>query len=318
MMRSTSEEESVRLPAMATTQAVPRYSAGTQAIWRERTSYLFILPILILYIVFSIWPIIQTFHLSFYDAKIVRLGPFVGLKNYASIFNSVGFRQAFANTIIFTALSIAITLVIAIVLAVLVNAPAVRFKTAFKVIYFLPVVTSFVASGYIWKWMYDPTYGVLNTFLSILGLQGPNWLSNPDLALLSMVIVNVWKWIGYFMVILLANLQLIEPEFYEAAAIDGASAMQQFFRITLPLLRVAIGLCVVLGMVNFLRAFALVFVMTQGGPAGRTEVMATFVYKEAFGTGLLRIGFSAAASMVLFALIMIFTIISNRLTVREA
>jgi multiple sugar transport system permease protein len=118
-------------------------------------------------------------------------------------------------------------------------------------------------------------------------------------------------------VILLANLQLISPEYYEAAAIDGASPLQQFRSITLPLLRVAIGLCVVLGIVNFLRGFALVFVMTQGGPGGRTELIATLVYKEAFGTGLLRIGFSAAASMLLFALIMVFTVVSNRMTVKE-
>jgi len=286
-------------------------------IWQERISYLLILPILVVYIVFSIWPIIQTLRLSFYDAKIVRLGPFVGLKNYADIFRNIGFRQALANTLLFTALSIIITLVIAIALAVLVNSPSVRFKTVFKVIFFLPVVTSFVAAGYIWKWMYDPSFGVLNTFLGMFGIRGPNWLSNPDLALMSMIIVNVWKWIGYFMVILLANLQLIEPEYYEAAAIDGASALQQFFRITLPLLRIAIALCVVLGIVNFLRAFALVFVMTKGGPAGRTELVATLFYKEAFGTGLLRIGFSAAASMVLFALIMTFTLAANRLSSRE-
>jgi len=315
MVRSIEGERA----GVASTLQVPfvrPYSVAIRSIWGERTSYLFVLPILVLYVVFSIWPIIQTFHLSFYDAKIIRLGPFVGLKNYASLLNSVGFKQAFGNTIVFTALSIIITLVIAIVLAVLVNAPTVKFKTFFKVIFFLPVVTSFVAAGYIWKWMYEPSFGVLNTFLALFGIKGPNWLSNIDLALPSMIVVNVWKWIGYFMVILLANLQLIEPEYYEAAAIDGASTLQQFFRITLPLLRVAIGLCVLLGVVNFLRAFALVFVMTQGGPAGRTEVIATFVYKEAFSTGLLRIGFSAAASMVLFALIMIFTIISNRLTIR--
>ena len=285
--------------------------------WRERTSYLFLAPILVVYTVFSIWPIIQTFRLSFYDSKIVRDGPFVGLANYQSVLSNIGFRQAFTNTILFTVFSIVFTLAVSIVLAVLVNSPTVRFKTFFKIVYFLPVVTSAVAVGYVWKWMMNPTFGIINTFLGLFGVAGPNWLSNKDLALVSLIIVNVWKWIGYFMVILLANLQLISPEYYEAAAIDGASPLQQFQQITLPLLRVAIGLCVVLGIVNFLRGFALVFVMTQGGPAGRTELIATLVYKEAFGTGLMRIGFSAAASMLLFALIMVFTVISNRMSVKE-
>ncbi len=286
-------------------------STVVRSIWRERVSYLFLLPILVLYGVFSLWPIVQTFYLSFYDAKIVRLGPFVGLKNYLAINNSA-FLQAFGNTVIFTVLSIALILVIAIPLAVLVNSPGLRFKTVFKVAYFLPVVTSFVAAGYIWKWMYEPTYGVVNRFLALFGIHGPNWLSTLKLALLSVVIVNVWKWVGYFIVILLANLQLIDPALYEVASIDGAGTLQQFFHITLPLLTGAIGLCVLLGVINFFSAFALVFVMTRGGPGGRTELLATYLYKEAFGTGQLRIGYSSAASVVLFALLIAFTFISNR------
>ncbi len=283
-------------------------------IWRERVSYAFILPIIVVYFVFSIYPILTTFHLSFYDSKIVRLGPFVGLQNYRDVLTNASFQQAFVNTIVFTFVSTAVILAVSVVLAVLVNLPYVKLKTLFKVIFFLPVVTSAVATGYTWKWMYDPTFGIVNSFLSLLGLPGPNWLSDPDVAMISLIIVNVWKWIGYFVVILLANLQLIDDDFYDAAAIDGANALQRFFHITIPLLRMAIGLCTVLGIVAFMRAFALVFVMTQGGPDGRTELMVTLVYKEAFGTGLLRIGFSAAASIILFAFIMAFTLLSNRIT----
>jgi ABC-type sugar transport system permease subunit len=311
------ERQGVRNPPTpARIHAETVFSALMRSIWRERESYLLLLPILVLYGVFSLWPIVQTFYLSFYDAKIVRLGPFVGLKNYIAMNNSA-FRQAFGNTVVFAILSIVIILVIAIPLAVLVNSPGLRFKTVFKVAYFLPVVTSFVAAGYIWKWMYEPTYGVVNRFLALFGIHGPKWLSNPNLALLSVIIVNVWKWVGYFIVILLANLQLIEPVLYEAAAIDGAGPLQQFFLITLPLLRSAIGLCVVLGVINFLSGFSLVFVMTSGGPGGRTALIATYVYNEAFGTGQLRIGYSAAASVVLFALLIAFTFMSNRAITRE-
>jgi ABC-type sugar transport system permease subunit len=161
--------------------------------------------------------------------------------------------------------------------------------------------------------MMDPTYGIINVTLSLVGIQpGPNWLSNPRLALWSLVLVNVWKWVGYFLIIFIANLQAIDQSYYEAAAIDGAGAWSQFTRITLPLLRLAVILTVILGIVNFLKAFALIFVMTQGGPAGHTELMATYVYREAFGTGQMRFGFSAAASMVLFVMIMAFTAVANR------
>lgn len=281
---------------------------------RLPTLYLFLVPILALYTVFSLYPIVETFALSFFDAKIVEQGPFVGLKNYRDILAAPGFHQALGNTLLFTAGSTLVVLVLSLMLAVLVDISWVRGKTFFKIVFFLPVVTSLVAVGYIWKWMMDPSYGVINVALSLAGVQpGPNWLSSPDLALWSLVMVNVWKWIGYFLVIFTANLQAIDRSYYEAAAIDGAGAWPQFFRVTLPLLRMAIVLSVVLAIVNFLKAFALVFVMTQGGPAGRTELMATYVYREAFGTGQLRFGFSAAASMVLFVMIMAFTALSNRL-----
>ena len=287
------------------------------ALWtrvlQERTAYLFLTPILLLYTVFSLYPIIQTFELSFFAAKIVEQGPFVGLKNYRDILAAPGFHQALGNTLVFTAGSTVVVLVASLALAVFVNISWVRGKTFFKVIFFLPVVTSLVAVGYIWKWMLDPTYGIINVTLSLVGIQpGPNWLSNPRLALWSLVLVNVWKWVGYFLIIFIANLQAIDQTYYEAAAIDGAGAWSQFYRITLPLLRLAVILTVILGIVNFLKAFALIFVMTQGGPAGHTELMATYVYREAFGTGQLRFGFSAAASMVLFVMIMAFTAVANR------
>jgi ABC-type sugar transport system permease subunit len=273
----------------------------------------FLLPILGLYVVFSLYPIVETFELSFFDAKIVERGPFVGLDNYRALLGTRGFVQALVNTLVFTAASTALVLVMSLALAVLVDLPWVRGKTAFKVVFFLPVVTSLVAIGYIWKWMMDPSFGVLNVTLAAIGVRpGPNWLSNPDLALWSLVLVNVWKWVGYFLVIFTANLQAIDRSYYEAAAIDGAGAWARFSRVTLPLLRAAIVLSVILAVVNFLKAFAIVFVMTQGGPAGRTELMATYVYREAFGTGQLRFGFSAAASIVLFAMIMTCTVLANR------
>ncbi len=282
-------------------------------IWSERTAYLFLLPIILLYAIFSLLPIIQTFFLSFFDAKIIEQGPFVGMKNYVDLLKSPDFLQAMGNTFVFTGASTIFVLVISLGLAVLLNISWVRQKTLFKVIYFLPVVTSLVAVGYVWKWMMDSRYGILNVALSLLGVDpGPRWLTSIDLAIWSLVLINTWKWIGYFLIIFLANLQAIDLTFYEAASIDGASPWQQFIHITLPLLRTAIVLTIILGIVNHLKAFALVFVTTQGGPAGTTELMATYVYQQAFGTGQYRFGYSAAASVFLFVLIMAFTAISNK------
>lgn len=300
-------------PAVRTVSPVGSLSSLWRNIVRERASYLFLAPILLLYAIFSLYPIVQTFQLSFFDAKIVQQGDFVGLKNYGDILKAPGFRQALVNTLLFTFASTALVGIVSLALATLVNLPWVRFKTFFKIIFFLPVVTSFVAVGYIWKWMMDSSFGVINVALGMLGLEVlPRWLSDPTLAIWALIFVNTWKWIGYFLIIFVANLQAIDSTYYEAAAIDGASSWQKFFQITLPLLRTAIVLTVVLGIVNYLKAFALVFVMTQGGPAGTTELMATYVYKQAFGIGQLRFGFSAAASMVLFFMIMLFTVISNK------
>lgn len=300
-------------PAVRTVSPGRPLSGLWRSIVRERVSYLFLAPILVLYAAFSLYPIVQTFQLSFFDAKIVAQGDFVGLKNYGDILKAPGFRQALANTLLFTFASTALVGVVSLALATLVNLPWVRLKTLFKIIFFLPVVTSFVAVGYVWKWMMDSSFGVINVALGMLGLDVvPRWLSDPSLAIWSLILVNTWKWIGYFLIIFVANLQAIDPTYYEAAAIDGANSWQKFFQITLPLLRTALVLTVVLGIVNYLKAFALVFVMTQGGPAGTTELMATYVYKQAFGTGQLRFGFSAAASMVLFFMIMVFTLVSNK------
>jgi ABC-type sugar transport system permease subunit len=274
--------------------------------------YVFVAPIVILYVTFSIVPILRTFVESFYSGNMVVRGPFIGIANYTAIIKDRMFQQAFSNSMIFTLFSILFSVSLAVIFAVMINSPRVRFQTAFKVIFFLPVVTSFVATGYIWKWMYNPTMGILNRILTAVGIGSVNWLGDPSSAMPSMIGVNIWKWVGYFMIIITAYLQLIDQDLYEAARIDGANFLQVFFKVTLPLLDAAILLCVILATINFLRTFAIVLVMTQGGPGGKTELITTFVYNEAFGTGRMRIGYSAAASMILFVLIMVVTMLLSR------
>jgi ABC-type sugar transport system permease subunit len=305
------------LPAVARSRGHAVWAGLIRRIALERNSYLLVLPILALYGVFSIYPIVQTIQLSFFDARILGNSPFVGLANYIALIRDPVFVQTLRNTLFFTFVSIPLTLSLALLLAVLLNLEWVRFKVFFKVVYFMPVVTSTVAIGYIWKWIYNPGTGILNMMLAAFHLPAPGWLVDPHVALAALIAVNVWSWTGYFMVIFLANLQIIDPAYYEAAEIDGAGSFQQFAFVTLPFLRVAFVINLILATVHFLRTFALVLVMTRGGPANATELVTTYVYRQAFGTGFFKFGFSAAGSVVLFILIMVFSAAFTRLTPAE-
>lgn len=285
-----------------------------QRIWQARTSYLLVLPILLLYGVFSLLPIGQTFFLSLYNAKIVSLGEFVGLGNYQSLVLHSGFRQAAANTVVFTAICSLASIAVSLPLAALLHLRMTRARPVLQAIYFLPVVTPGAAIGYIWKWLYDTKFGLLNTALLAVGIEGPRWLSDPKLALYSIAAVMVWATTGYFMVIFLAHLDTLDPALYEAAAIDGAGTVHQFLYITLPLLRGAISLVLILGIIFFMQAFVLVWTMTRGGPGGSTHLITTLSYQQAFMTGSPRFGLSAAASTLLFLAILLCTVVAARVT----
>lgn len=279
-------------------------------------SYLFLLPIVVVYFTFLILPVIRTAELSFYSSSLIKRGSFVGIRNYVEVLSSPIFLKVFVNTLIYTGLSVLFALGMALVLAVVVESKSVRFKTLFKAIYFLPAVTSWVAIGYTWKWIYDPSFGVANILMQTLGLPAQKWISAPQSALLSMIIVNVWGWFGYFMVIFSAYLQLIDPTLYEAAAIDGANALHRFRFLVLPLLRPGLTVALIIAIGNYFRAFILVFVMTGGGPGHATELMAVHVYNKAFTEGLIRYGYASAASIILFLVILSVTVTYKRV-VRE-
>lgn len=273
-------------------------------------AYLFISPVLIAFGFFRVWPSLQTLYYSFFRVELVRRRlTFFGLQNFSDLLADEIFRQAVVNTFIYAASIVPIAAVLALLLAVLFNE---RFpgKELLKAIYFAPMVTSTVAAAVVWWWLYNPQYGLFNVLLRLLHLPTSPWLLSTSMALPSIIIFSVWKTVGYNMVIYIAGLQAIPTEYYEAATIDGASAFQQFRRITLPLLAPVTAFVLIYNGIFAFQVFDQVFVLTGGGPANSTNVVVLELYRQAFQR--YRFGYAAAEAMVLFLFILGITVIQYR------
>jgi len=278
--------------------------------------YAMIAPGLIGLLVFYIWPMLQTFYFSF-----TEWGPFgdaewTGLANYRELFGPE-FLMALRNTLVYTVLSVVITEAIALVLAVLLN-QKLRGMSVYRTLYFIPVVTMPVAIGLVWRWLYNSDYGVINYLLSLVGIDGPNWLSDPNLALYAIVVVGVWSGVGYALVLFLAGLQTIPGEYYDAASVDGAGALVKFFRITLPLLSPTVFFVTVISLINSLQVFDLIFVMISSGRGAstspvidQTQSLVYLFYKNTFVIN--EQGQGAAVVLTLFIIIVLITLAQFRL-----
>jgi multiple sugar transport system permease protein len=240
----------------------------------------FVLPGTLLLVLVLGYPAIQSILYSFYPEG---GGSAYTLNNYSILFKDPVFRQVFGNTVLFVILSVASHLLLGLGVALVLN-KEIFAKPLFRLIALLPWVVPDVVAGIIWRWMYDPVYGSFNDLLMKVGLISTyvQWLSNPNLALLSVTFVNLWRGFPFVMLILLAGLQSIPRVLYEAAAIDGASRLQLFFRITLPSLRKMLVVALALDIVWEVRRFGLIQTMTQGGPGNITEVLSTYIYKQYF------------------------------------
>jgi multiple sugar transport system permease protein len=287
--------------------------ARADAFW----GYAMIAPGLIGLLVFNIWPMLQTFYFSF-----TEWGPFggaewTGLANYRALFHGPEFLMALRNTLVYTVLSVSITEAIALVLAVLLN-QKLRGMSVYRTLYFIPVVTMPVAIGLVWRWLYNSDYGIINYLLGLVGIQGANWLSDPDLALYAIVVVGVWSGLGYALVLFLAGLQTIPAEYYDAASVDGAGALVKFFRITLPLLSPTVFFVTVISLINSLQVFDLIFVMISSGRGAstspvidQTQSLVYLFYKNTFVIN--EQGEGAAVVLTLFIIIVLITLAQFRL-----
>ena len=281
-----------------------------------RAALLFLAPALVLITVFFFIPVIAGLALSLTDFDLYTIGDprnlrFVGAENYADLFRSDLFWTAFANTMYFALVGGPLTVAVSLAAALLVNAKLTRFKSFFRTVYFVPVVTTLVAVAIVFKYIYHPRFGMLNRFLDHLGLPQPDWLGDPKLAMFAIILLAVWRGFGYTMLIFIAGLQQIPEELYEAARLDGAGAWRQFRHITLPMLAptfLFVGIVVAIGQ---LQIFAEPYVMTRGGPLNKTVTIVMLMYEQGFK--FWEMGYAAAVAFVLFLVIGAATLLQMKL-----
>jgi multiple sugar transport system permease protein len=306
---------------MATTVAGPRADLPTsgrrpgRGRRREvRAAYLFALPFLALFLVFTIGPVIASFVMSFTDLRSSDVrSPLaveaVGLDNYAKLLSDDSFHKAAFNTAYFVVVGVPLTMTLALAVALGLNSGITRFRTFFRVGYYLPVVTSIVAVAVVWRFLLEPNSGIVNTLLGYVGIDGPSWLRSKTWAMPSLIVMAAWRNMGNLVVIFLAGLQTVPRDMHEAAAIDGAGAWGRFRHITLPMLRPTLLFGGVVTAIGYLQVFEEPFVMTQGGPLDSTLTAAYYTYNQ-FGFG--NYSYAAAISYVLFVVIAIITALQFR------
>jgi multiple sugar transport system permease protein len=273
-----------------------------------RTALLFLAPHLIGFLLFQIFPVFGAIAFSLLDWNLITTPTFIGFENYIELFSGdFFFQRAMLNTVYYTVGTVTIIVVTALIAAVLLN-ERVHFRSFFRTMYFVPNVSSLVAVSFVWMWIYNSDYGLLNNVLRMLGVQNPpQWLSDVTLAMPSVMVMSAWTQVGFFTVIFLAGLQNIPNQYYESAVIDGSSRIQSFFRITLPLLSPTTFFVLTLAIINSFQVFEQTFIMTRGGPAFSTTTAVMYIYDQAFQYQ--EIGYASAVSVVLFAAILAVTVV---------
>ena len=273
----------------------------------------FLLPSLAGLLLFQLIPMLSSAVISFTDWDLLTKAKYVGVDNYVEALQDEKTLTSLRNIIQYIIGYIPAVLVFGLLLAVLLNRNLRGIKL-YRMFIFVPVITSWVAVSIVWRWLLNGQNGLINYLLSLIGIQGPVWLQDFVWAMPSVIAVSVWKDIGYVTVILLAGLQDISEDYYEAATIDGAGGFQQFFRITLPLLTPNIFFVLVISLINGFQLFDQVLVMTGGGPAGQTSTIVQQIYGNAFQS--YKMGFASAQSWILFLIIFIVTILQQKLQKR--
>lgn len=270
--------------------------------------YLFVLPNMLIFSLFTIWPAINMFNISLYDSDNGRTFDFVGTANFTEILTSGEFGQVFVRTVIFTIGFVGLTTVFGTLLAVMLNDNFAG-RGFFRSVIFLPSLLSAVVVGLLWGWILDRTNGLLNILLGALGMPQPGWLIEGRLTMVVIILVGLWMHTGFYTLILLAGLQGIDPSVYEAAEVDGASAVQRFFKITVPLLRPTTLVVVILSTISGFQSFDFIWTLTGGGPVGATTLMVQYIYERAFASPI-QYGLGAAGGVILFICVFAFTVLN--------
>lgn len=263
-------------------------------------------PNLLGFLVFILGPVIASFCLSFTKWDLLTQIEWIGLRNYQKLFSDQVFWRVLWNTVYYTIGTVPVGIAISLFLAIALN-QRIRGIKLFRAVYFLPVISSTVAVAVVWQWLYNPEFGLINYLLYLVGIEGPKWLTSITWAMPAVIIMSIWKNLGFNMLLFLAGLQGIPEVYYEAARIDGANWWQQFVKITLPLLSPTTLFVTVMSLINSFQVFDQVYIMTAGGPARSTSVLVHYLYQNAFE--YFRMGEASAIAYILFFLVFVITVI---------
>lgn len=275
------------------------------------TAILMLSPTIIFFILFVYYPIVWGFRLSFGEFNLLSgTYKFIGLENFERVIKDPVVIASFKNTVIFSIFTVVLGTIISLLLAVCIEFLP-KYGGTFKFIYFIPVVSPMVTVAMVWLWLYEPRIGYLNYLLSLLKLPPKQWLQDPNLALISIAVMSVWKGLGFHIVIFSAGIKGISKEYYEAAQIDGANNWQLFRYITLPLLSPVIAFVFITSTIGAFQAFTQMNVMTKGGPVGATKTIVYAIYE--YGFQFYRMSYASAIAVVLFIVIMVLTVAQLKL-----
>ena len=287
----------------------------------QLTAWAFLAPVVAYLAVFYVWPLVRNVDLSTHDYTVRSFidgtAPFIGLENFADVFSSPIFGPALVNTLLFTGISIAFQFTIGMALAVFFF-QKFPLSSTLRALFLVPWLLPLIVSASTWSWMLNSESGVVNSVIRTLGGDQVNWLTSPQWALTSVIIANIWIGIPFNLVILYSGLQNISQDLYEAASLDGATGAQQFWRITLPLLRPVSAITILLGLVYTLKVFDIIWIMTKGGPADSSTTLATWTYQLGFGSMLPDFGPAAAVGNLLIILALVFGLIYIRVQRKQA
>ena len=274
--------------------------------------YILVAPTVIGLLILNIIPLIQTFILSFQKTGDFGSSQWAGFENYKRLFSDPAVWQATGNTLKYVLIVIPFIIIFSLLVAVLLN-QKIKGKSIYRVIYFLPMVAAPAAVAMVWKWLFNSEFGLINYLLSLIGIQGPQWVSDPNFALIAIAIVGIWSAVGYNMILLLAGLQEIPKDYYEAASIDGAGSIRQFFSVTLPLVSPSLYFVMVTSIISAFQVFDVIFMMIDKTSMAieSTQSLVYLFYQHSFTVN--DKGYGSAIIMLLLAIIMVITFIQSKI-----
>ncbi|WP_454192394.1 carbohydrate ABC transporter permease [Paenibacillus sp. Marseille-Q7038] len=284
---------------------------STSNIWHKLRPYGMVTPALAVFGVFFIYPIFYMIYLSVFDWNFVSpTKDYVGLQNFSALLSDAEFRQVILNTTIYTVATVLLTLSISLLLALWLNRSGAFYGFVQGAI-FSPHIISLVSISLLWSWLMDPEYGLLNWVIGLLGFGPLEWLSHPDTSLMSLILVAVWKGIGFNTLVFIAGLQSIPQSIYEAAALDRSKPWRTFTRLTLPMLSPTLFFLAIMSMIGSFQVFETIAIMTQGGPVNSTNTLVYYIYQ--YGFRFFKIGYASAAGVILLMIVGVLTLIYFRL-----